>query len=218
MARGIACLAVFSRFQTALPRSWFLGFSLLVGACTRGPAADLKNGDIIFHTSRSSQSLAIQRATGSRYSHMGLVFLRDGKSFVFEAVQPVSYTPLDQWIARGEGGRYVVRRLKNASALTPEALAQMEKLARSWLGRPYDLSFEWSDQRMYCSEVVWKLYQRVLGIELGELQALREFNLGDPLVQAKMRQRYGAKVPLEMSAISPAAVFASEHLETVVEE
>lgn len=192
---------------------------LLPGACTRGPAAELKNGDIIFHTSRSGQSQAIQRATGSRYSHMGLVFFRDRKPFVFEAVQPVKYTPLDQWIARGEDGHYVVRRLKNASTvLTPAALARMEKLAKSWLGRPYDLSFEWSDQRMYCSEVVWKLYERVLDIELGELQALREFDLSDPQVKAKMRERYGAKVPLDMRAISPAAVFASEHLETVVQE
>ncbi len=208
------------RFPTSLPRAGFLAFLLLLlGACTHGPAAELAAGDIIFHTSRSSQSQAIQRATGSRYSHMGMVFFRAGKPFVFEAVQPVKYTPLNQWIARGEGGHYVVRRLKNASAvLTPEVLARMEKLARSWLGRPYDLSFEWSDQRMYCSEVVWKLYERVLGVELGELQALREFDLSDPLVQAKMRERYGAKLPLDMRAISPAAVFASEHLETVAQE
>jgi len=206
-----------SQLPTALARAWML--TLLLGACTNNAAAELADGDIIFHTSRSGQSLAIQHATGSRYSHMGLVFFRSGKAFVFEAVQPVSYTPLDRWIARGDGGHYVVRRLKNASSvLTPEALAHMQKLARGWLGRPYDSSFEWSDQRMYCSEIVWKLYQRVLGIELGALQPLRDFDLRDPLVQAKMRERYGSKVPWEMRAISPAAVFASEHLQTVAQE
>ena len=33
-------------------------------------ATSLRDGDIIFHTSRSAQSAAIQRATHSRYSHV----------------------------------------------------------------------------------------------------------------------------------------------------
>jgi uncharacterized protein YcnI len=69
--------------------------------------AALKDGDIVFHTSRSAQSLAVQRATGSRYSHMGVVLLRGGKPYVFEAVSTVRYTPLAQWTARGDGGHYV---------------------------------------------------------------------------------------------------------------
>jgi hypothetical protein len=62
---------------------------------------EVRDGDLIFQTSKSSQSLAIQRATGSPYSHMGLIFNRDGKPYVFEAVATVRFTPLDQWIARG---------------------------------------------------------------------------------------------------------------------
>ena len=34
---------------------------------------ELKNGDLIFHTSQSSQSQAIQIATNSKYSHMGII-------------------------------------------------------------------------------------------------------------------------------------------------
>jgi hypothetical protein len=45
----------------------------------------VRDGDLIFQTSRSSQSVAIQRATGSAFSHMGLVFFQDGKPYVFEA-------------------------------------------------------------------------------------------------------------------------------------
>ena len=33
----------------------------------------IKNGDIIFQTSKSSQSKAIQLATNSKYSHMGII-------------------------------------------------------------------------------------------------------------------------------------------------
>src|SRR6185436_16779752 len=96
---------------------------LVVASCTLHAAPPVMNGDIIFHTSRSSQSVAVQRATGSRYSHMGVILFREGKPFVFEAVSPVKHTPLAEWIKRGEGGHYVVKRLKEASAvLTPEAI------------------------------------------------------------------------------------------------
>jgi hypothetical protein len=78
-------------------------------------------------------------------------------------------------------------------------------------------TFEWSDDRIYCSELVWKIYQRALGVELGALQKIKEFNLKDPAVQQKMKERYGAHVPLEEPAISPVSMFGSSRLVTVLE-
>lgn len=175
--------------------------------------AALRDGDIIFHTSRSAQSAAIQRATHSRYSHVGLVLYRDGKPFVFEAIATVRYTPLAAWIARGDGGRFVVKRLRES--LTPEQVRKLRAAAEKYAGKPYDLYFEWSDARIYCSELVWKAYHDALGIQLGARQKLREFDLSDPAVNAKLRERYGTRVPLEEPVISPAAQFESPLLETV---
>jgi uncharacterized protein YycO len=134
--------------KTRLPAAALLLSALLCLAAAPADAA-LKDGDIVFHTSRSAQSLAVQRATGD------------------------------------------------------------------YEGRPYDLTFEWSDQRIYCSELVWKLYQRALGVRIGELQKIRSFNLGDPAVRAKMRERYGDKVPMDEPVISPVAMFESPLLTTV---
>ena len=77
----------------------------------------LRDGDIIFQTSQSSQSEAVQRATHSKYSHMGLILTREGKPFVFEAVNPVRFTPLKSWIQRGKGAHYVVKRLKDSGRI-----------------------------------------------------------------------------------------------------
>lgn len=60
---------------------------IIVALAIAGPSiaradAALRDGDIIFHTSRSAQSDAIQRATKSPYSHVGLVLYRDRKPFV----------------------------------------------------------------------------------------------------------------------------------------
>jgi hypothetical protein len=59
------------------------------------------------------------------------------------------------------------------------------------------------------------MYRDALAIELGKRQKLREFDLADPLVRAKMRERYGTNVPLDEPVISPAAMFDSGLLVTV---
>ena len=189
---------------------------LLAIGIAPGAAANpgLRDGDIIFHASRSAQSAAIQRATHSRYSHVGIVFHRDGKPFVFEAIATVRYTPLANWIARGEGAHYIVRRLK--AGVTPAKANELRSAAEKYANKPYDLYFEWSNERIYCSELVWKAYHEALGVELGVRQKLREFDLSDPVVKAKMRERYGTRVPLDEPVISPAAQFESPLLETVL--
>ena len=82
-------------------------------------------------------------------------------------------------------------------------------------GRPYDTMFEWSDDRLYCSELVWKLYDRALGIRIGERQKIAEFRLAAPAVHAKLRERYGARIPTDRLVISPQAMAASPLLITV---
>ena len=189
---------------------------VLLAACGVAPAPAVQDGDIIFQTSRSAQSLAIQRATHSPYSHMGLVLHRDGRPFVLEAVATVRYTPLAEWIDRGVGRHFVVKRLRDALlVLTPARLGRLRRAAEHLRGRPYDPLFRWSDDHLYCSELVWKVYTRGLGVEVGALQQLREFDLGAPEVRAQVDRRYGGRAPLGEPVISPAAMFADPDLITV---
>ena len=188
-------------------------------ACERTTARELQNGDIIFHTSRSSQSLAIQKATHSAYSHMGIIFFQDGKPFVFEAIATVRSTPLSQWIQRGEGNHFVVKRLKDSdSLLTPAVLKTMREAGEKMEGKPYDLAFGWSDSKIYCSELVWKIYQRGASIKVGKLQILKDFDLTAPEVQLKLKERYGDSIPLNETVVSPAAIFNSPLLVEVMKK
>jgi hypothetical protein len=180
-------------------------------------AATLHEGDLIFHSSQSAQSQAIQLATHSPYSHCGLLYKANGEWQVFEAVQPVKLTPLSRWVARGQGQHFVVKRLRDAAtALTPTALARLRAAGQPLLGRDYDLAFNWSDKQIYCSELIWKVYDRGLHRQLGQLQQLRDFDLRNPAVQAKLRERYGRRLPLAEPVISPASIFNSAELVTVV--
>ncbi|WP_200875627.1 YiiX/YebB-like N1pC/P60 family cysteine hydrolase [Hymenobacter sp. IS2118] len=120
-------------------------------------------------------------------------------------------------MARGQGGHFVTKRLRDADAvLTPAALARLKTAGKPMLGHNYDLYFGWSDDRIYCSELIWKVYERGIGRKLGKLQHLRDFDLSQPAVQAKLRERYGRKLPLKETVISPVSIFNSPELVTVL--
>jgi uncharacterized protein YycO len=177
----------------------------------------IQEGDIIFQSSTSGQSLAIQLATHSKYSHVGIIYKINGEWMVYEAVQPVKTTPLNKWITYGDFNHYVIKRLKNAAtALTPETLKKMKTVGQKFKGKNYDLYFEWSNERIYCSELVWKIYKEGAGIEIGKLQKLSEFDLTSPEVKKKLKERYGNNIPMNEKIISPGAMFDSELLVEVV--
>lgn len=182
---------------------------------------ELKDGDIIFQTSKSNQSKAIQLATNSKYSHCGLIFKRkSGKDewSVIEAVQPVKWTPLTEWINRGKDGHYVVKRLITDPMIPNEMLKELRIISESYLGKDYDIHFDWSDDKIYCSELVWKSYYRLNEFEVGELEQLKDFDLSNNVVKQKLKERYGNNIPLNDTVISPVAIFNSDRLKTVIEK
>lgn len=177
----------------------------------------LRNGDLIFQTSESRQSKAIQLATHSAHSHCGIIYKRVGQWVVFEAVQSVKTTPLRNWIDRGKDEHFVIKRLRDAEgALTPKALARMDSVGKTFMRRRYDAGFSWSDDEIYCSELIWKVYDRSLHRRLGHLQQLKDFDLSPPAVQKKLKERYGDRLPLNETVISPVSIFNSPELVTVL--
>ncbi|AMW78298.1 hypothetical protein AMD27_04960 [Acinetobacter sp. TGL-Y2] len=176
-------------------------------------AKDFQTGDIIFHTSKSAQSIVIQKATHSAYSHMGMIVQKNHQFYVLEAIQPVQYTPLKQWIGRGLNQAYVVKRYhKRLSVQQQQRLVQS---AEKHLTKPYDLYFGWGNDAIYCSEIVWKAYYEALNIQLAPLQKLQHFDLSAPQVKKLMKQRYGNQVPLNETVIAPEAIFRSKLLKVV---
>jgi uncharacterized protein YycO len=177
-----------------------------------------REGDIIFQSSASGQSMAIQLATHSPFSHCGILLKKGNELMVFEAVQPVKFTSIEQWIERGDNHYYVVKRLHNAdSILQDAALKKMHEFAQQNVGKDYDLPFEWTDKKMYCSELVYKIYLQGTGIEIGQTAKMKDFDLSSPIVRKIIDQRYGEKIPLDQLVISPSAIHDSPLLFTVKE-
>ena len=148
---------------------------------------NFKDGDMIFHTSKSSQSQIIQKITGSKFSHCGIIFYKKGVPYVFEAVQPVKMTPLNVWINRGIGGRYAVTRYKKT--ISKEDKDRMMYYAKRQLGKGYDIKFQWSDSKMYCSELVYKVYESA-GITICNKNKFSSFDLSNDMVKKWSRKSW----------------------------
>ena len=207
----------------------FLAFLILATSmgCNQQKTADtnakntFQNGDIIFQSLRSGQSDAIQLATHSRYSHCGIIFWQDDQCYVFEAYKKVRAVPISDFIKRSKGNHYAVRRLKNASSVfaTEEAVkAFLDTYHTRYDGKPYDVLYAASDDKIYCSELVWKLYKESANIDIAEWKRLRDFDLSSKVVQEELMYTYGGSVPLDEMIVSPEALYISDKLVTIFEQ
>lgn len=185
--------------------------------CQSQPKNLLQDGDILFQDFESGQSAAIKLATHSPWSHCAILFYDGRKPMVWEAVNPVKITPLKEWIARNDSSYYEVKRIKNRNTyLTDEVITRMKAEGRKHLDKPYDIYFEWTDETLYCSEFVWKLYHRAAGIEVGRRRPLTEYDLSHPAVKGIMTERYGDSIPADELMVSPEDIYQAEILEPVV--
>ena len=191
--------------------------SLLFYGCLHSahPKEDknIHEGDIIFLSSNSPRAGAIKIASRSPYSHVGVVIQTKKGLKVFEAVQPVRFTSIDKFIARGN--LVLIKRLKDNTLVTEKSARKFRKLAASWVGKNYDGTYRWSDSRMYCSELVWKLYDRAFDIQLVPLRRLEQYSLKSPVVRTALRKVYGKKIPYKQTVIAPGDLANSEYLRRV---
>ena len=172
-----------------------------------GPVSEVREGDVIFQTSKSQQSPLIQIGTRSKITHCGIIVMRGGKPYVLETLKTLVLTPLDKFIARGEDGKYWIKRSCRENIKIKYA---------KYLGKPYDLAFKFDNGRFYCSELVYDIYQKQLGIQLAEPRQVKDYLIlftdRLPKLKRAMKRRCISK---EQYAIAPVDIFNSDYLESV---
>ncbi len=154
----------------------------------------LQEGDLVFQDTGGRQGAAVRAATNSPYTHCGVVFKEGHKFYVFEALQPVCVTPLEKWKRRSR--IFYAMRLKDPSPITAEAIKKARTWAKMQIAKPYDLKFQWDNESLYCSELVWKLYHKALGIQLCKTNRFQHYFLKKPEVKSIIIQRYGSETAL----------------------
>ena len=138
----------------------------------------LKEGDIIFHTSKSKQSPLIQYATMSTLSHCGIIVENKEELYVLEASGTLRLTPLDQFINRGKGKQWWAKRVIDDP---------IKIKYKNLLGRKYDLSFKKDNNLFYCSELIYHIYKTQFNIELCEYRKVSDYDLVG--LKSKLKKR-----------------------------
>ncbi len=168
-------------------------------------------GDLVFQSLPHNEVIdAIEGASGSPYSHCGIVVDVDGDWKVLEAVGPVKETPLAEWIAQGRERKLAVHRLK------PKFRRHIPKMiegARRFLGKPYDIQYELDDAKIYCSELIYKGWLYATNEPLGKL-----VKLGDLRWQPheSIIRRIAGGLPLDRPMITPRDLAAAPELDPIM--
>jgi len=155
-------------------------------AMADGDYPPLRDGDLIFQTSTSSQSSAIFVATANAFTHMGIIRNNGGKISVIEAIRTVQETPLKAWVKRGVMARVAIYR---DLTLTPDQAKRVLSAAKALYGRPYDLFFSFNNDAIYCSELPYLAY-KAAGITIGKLQKVSELHFDNTVVRNLIQQRW----------------------------
>jgi hypothetical protein len=174
-------------------------------------AYEPRHGDVVFQSLGNSPLIdMIEGSTHSGYSHCGMVVQKDGKWLVIEAVGPVREIPLREWIHNGRKDGYAAYRLKPSYSARANDFV---KAAYDFIGKPYDIHYQLDDEKIYCSELVYKAFHKATGEDLGKLMKLKDLNWKP--YEGVIKQIEGGNVPLDREIITPVAVSRAAQLECV---
>ncbi len=160
-------------------------------ALDRWGRGQLRDGDVVFRLGDTRVlwglfplSRFIARATGSRFSHAGVVAIEHGVPVVYDcAASGIQRKPFALWMGDTIGA-FGLKRLKPEQRRhIPGALAYCRRVFEAEV--PFDRGFGLDDERLYCTELVEKAF-RAAGLPLSEPVPIRDWkNLGQfPLTTA----------------------------------
>jgi hypothetical protein len=191
----------------------------------------LRDGDIVFRLgdARAVRGLFplsrfIARATGSPFSHTGLVAVEDGSPVVYDCSSAgVQRQPFEVWMLDSVGPLGVKRLKPEHRRPIPGALAYCRAKFEQQV--PFDVSFHPDDAALYCVELTEKAF-RSQGVPLsppvriGEWERLSAYPLTALAAVSFTRLTLDRPVTLEQPVYIPGndrqGVWASPLLETVV--
>lgn len=196
----------------------FIGFVSSFGwAQSSSDLTLLQEGDLIFQKTHSPQSKAIEEATGSDWTHVGLLVKKGSQWYVAEASQTVQVTTLSNFINRGVNKEFQVLRFQPFQE--SKRKNTLHSVLKKFASLPYDIYFEFSDQRIYCSELTYKVMKQITGQDLGIVNKIKDLKLDGPYVQELIKIRLtdlGKELNLEEPIVTPITQMQDSQLQLVI--
>ncbi len=169
----------------------------------------LQTGDIVFQESLYPNHQVMGWLSKNNINHFGIILEKDNRYYVIEVLNGVQKTPMDDWVFRGKNQEYMALRLRerpdNMERLTIELLKSLKK--------PTDSLFSWTDDAYYNAELVYKVYERALNIQLGKFRVVLTRTLAPEVQQQMGKYRY--LLPPKVEFIAPIDILSDRKLELI---
>jgi hypothetical protein len=191
----------------------------------------LRHGDIVFRLGdariirgMTPLSRFIARATGSPFSHTGIVAIEDGSPVIYDcSSEGIQRQPFEVWMLESLGALGVKRLKPEFRDRIPGVIGYCHTVFERQV--PFDFGFRMDDDSLYCLELTEKAF-RSQGLALsepvriGDWEYLASFPLTALLIPPVSGLVLGRPITLEQTVYLPGnerqGVWASPLLETVV--
>jgi hypothetical protein len=190
----------------------------------------LREGDIVFRLGDAralrnifALSWFIARATGSPFSHTGIVAIEDGSPVVYDSSsEGVRRVPFEAWMLDCVGSMGVKRLKPEHRPHIPGVIGYCREVFEQEL--PFDFEFRLDDPALYCLELTEKAFrsQRLKlsePVRIGDWEYLTSYPLTALVMPLATRLVVGRPITLEQPVYLPGndhqGVWASPLLETV---
>ena len=178
---------------------------------TLAPALNV--GDVVFVRVAARPFREVAAATDSWTNHVGIVTDTSGEEpLIAASAFPLSRTTrLSKFVARSEGGRVAVARLKDA--LTAEQRQQVVAAAERRTGIFYDAGFDLHSRRQFCSRYVREVIEEATGVRGGEVENFASLLTRRPQTDLGFwRVWYFGQIPWQRETVTPASLLRSPEL------
>lgn len=180
----------------------------------------IESGDLIFLATSGDTLETIAQLSGATrgYNHVGVAIVIGDEFYVYEVRKVVQFTTYQDWVEnKGKSRNIAVYRLEGAdSILTSEAMNKLIEVARRYEGVAKDTLFQWTSEAMYNAELVWKLFDEALDIQLCGLSNPLKYNVVKSKLSSTLIDRRFSALSLSEKMVLPVDLIKSTLLQLVL--
>ncbi|MEW5422371.1 YiiX/YebB-like N1pC/P60 family cysteine hydrolase [Amorphus sp. 3PC139-8] len=140
-----------------------------------------REGDIIFQAAGQGLTEPPAGEEENPYTHVGIVRQTGGGPYVIDATPEdgVFEVPIDDFVRRGAGNRYIVYRLAGVEGAAEISARAIEIAFEKYYLLPFDPFYRRDRSAFYDSELVQTAFAEA-GAELGAVATVRELGIETP--------------------------------------
>ena len=139
---------------------------------------------------------------------------RKSKMKILAVTDSVIFQTVEEFIARRKFE--VLRMVEPDKYMHPGVVRELDMITRNYINRPADPQLSWDNDKVYSSELVWKVYLQILMLqEISITSNMVDLKWSKPAAKRYLNEHFKGQIPSKQVLIFPDAIYNSQLLEIV---